>query len=156
VARSCGFSKSMLSKIERGRVVPSVGTLIKIAGSLGTTIAALMQADGGVSVVHTRRERSLQDLVSTGKGVEVYGFATEHRDNRMQPFLCVAHKGKVKKHNDSHGGQEFIFVLCGVLKVRVGDVEYRLREGDSVYFDSMDDHECTPDTDDVRYLDIFA
>jgi mannose-6-phosphate isomerase-like protein (cupin superfamily) len=146
----------MLSKIERGRVMPSVGSLVKIAGTLGTTISALMQVDGGVPVVHTRWEHCVASLMRTGKGIDLYAFATEHHDKRMQPFLYVARKGQVKKHNDTHGGQEFIFVLSGVLRVRVGDVEYSLREGDSLFFDAMDDHECAPETDEARYLDIFA
>jgi len=156
VAGACGFTKSLLSKIERGRVVPSVGTLVKTAGALGTTISALMQVEGGAQTVHTQRERCYDSLVRTGKGVDLYAFATEHRDNRMQPFLCVARKGHVRRHNDSHGGQEFIFVLAGILRVRVGNVEYRLRDGDSIYFDSLEDHECVPESDEARYLDIFA
>ena len=40
VADNCGFTKSLLSKIEGGKVVPPVATLIKIASALHTNISA--------------------------------------------------------------------------------------------------------------------
>jgi quercetin dioxygenase-like cupin family protein len=124
---------------------------------MGTSISALVEKDAeSHGPVYTPRESAHEGLIETGKGIRIYPFATEHAENRVQPFLHVARKGRTKPHNDSHEGQEFIFVIRGVLQVRVGHVQYNLREGDSLYFDAMDDHECTPMTDEAEYLDIFA
>ena len=40
----------------------------------------------------------------------------------------------------SHGGQEFNFVLEGELRVIVGDREFFLRAGDSLYFNPQQPH----------------
>ena len=39
-----------------------------------------------------------------------------------------------------HGGQEFNYVLEGMLRVIVGGEEYYLREGDSLYFNPNQPH----------------
>lgn len=156
IAGKCALSTSLLSKIENGRVVPSVGSLVKIAGALGTTVSAIMDAEKAVNAVFTARQKAHQSMISTEKGIHIYPFATEHKDNRMQPFLHRAEKGKTVPRTDFHDGQEFIFVLQGALKFKVGHVEYTLSEGDSLYFDSIEMHEGTPLTDVVEYLDIFV
>ena len=43
-----------------------------------------------------------------------------------------------------HGGQEFNYVIEGDLRVIVGDKEYFLREGDSIFFDPSIPHAQVP------------
>jgi hypothetical protein len=42
------------------------------------------------------------------------------------------------------------------MEYRVGAVEYRLRPGDSLYFDAEDEHDFLPITDHVKYLGLFV
>jgi transcriptional regulator with XRE-family HTH domain len=156
IAGKCSFSSSLLSKIENGKAVPSVGSLVKIAGALGTSVSAILDADKDVKSLFTSKETVHQSMIATEKGIDIYPFATEHRANKMQPFLHRAERGKTVPRTDSHEGQEFIFVLQGSLKFKVGSVEYTLNEGDSLYFNSIEMHEGTPLTDVVEYLDIFV
>jgi quercetin dioxygenase-like cupin family protein len=74
----------------------------------------------------------------------------------MQPFLFVGKKGEVKPHELSHEGEEFIYVIRGQMKMQVGEVEYQLKEGDSLYFNSSLKHGIQPVSDEVVYLDIFV
>ena len=74
----------------------------------------------------------------------------------MQPYLFVAEKGKVVEKSLSHGGEEFVYMLEGEMKYRVGDVEYRMGPGDSVYFDAEEEHDLQPVSDQVKYLAMFA
>jgi len=55
----------------------------------------------------------------------------------MQPFLFVARRGEVKQHELSHIGEEFIFIIRVQMKMQVGKVEYLLKTGDSLYFNSL-------------------
>jgi mannose-6-phosphate isomerase-like protein (cupin superfamily) len=132
----------MLSKIEKGRTMSSVGTLVKVAQALGTSVAALVESSSSVDVVYTPRRKYEEGAIKTELGINVFPFATEHADKRMQPFLHIARRGKKKSHPDSHAGQEFIFVLKGVLNLRIGNIQYTLEEGDSVYFDASSEHSC--------------
>jgi quercetin dioxygenase-like cupin family protein len=74
----------------------------------------------------------------------------------MQPFLFVAKKGHVKQHQLSHEGEEFIHVIRGEMKMQIGDTEYLLKEGDSLYFNTLQKHGILPVSDEVVYLDIFV
>lgn len=156
IAKQCGFSVSLLSKIETGKVVPSIGTLVKIAASLGTNVSSFIEDGSNTNIVYTPKATSLKNAILTAKGFSIYPFASEHKNKKMQPFLFLAKKDQVRPHADSHDGQEFIFVLKGSLNLRIVNVEYVLNEGDSIFFDCLEEHECRPMTDETEYLDIFV
>jgi len=64
--------------------------------------------------------------------------ATERRFNSyFAEFLPAAPDG-VRPH--AHPGVEFIYALSGTLSVHIEGVEYALRAGDSMYFDSSVSH----------------
>lgn len=156
IADACGFSKSLLSKIETGRVFPPIATLVKIAGAMGTKVAALLEAADDVRTVVNRREEVARSTVRTEKGYAVFPFASEHRSKRMQPFLFTAKRGEVQHHELTHEGEEFIYVVEGSLKFQVGDIEYTLRQGDGLYFEALDTHGFEPISESVTYIDVFV
>ncbi len=86
----------------------------------------------------------------------IYPYGSEYHEKKMQPFLFVAHKGEVKQHEVSHEGEEFIYIISGQMKMQVGEVEYLLKTGDSLYFNSVQKHGIMPVSSEVIYLDIFV
>jgi transcriptional regulator with XRE-family HTH domain len=157
IARKCGFTKSLLSKIERERTVPPIATLMKIADSLGVRLSDLLTQNGGDSTVFTPAA-ALADgqLTVTEKGYLFHLFAAGRAEKLMQPFVFVARKGHIKPGALSHRGEEFIHVLSGRMLFRVGAADYRLGPGDSLYFDSEEEHDLQAITDKVVYLAIFV
>jgi transcriptional regulator with XRE-family HTH domain len=156
VADDCKLSKSMISKIETNKVVPSVSTLVKLAGSLGTNVSALLEENGEVTSVVTPVRQAEENLTRTDRGYHMYPFASGYKNKKMQPFLFVAKKGQVKEHHLTHEGEEFLYVIEGQMKFQVGDLEYSLKEGDCLYFDSLEKHQVIPISETVKYLDIFV
>lgn len=156
VADASDLSKSMISKIENNKTVPSVAALVKIAGALGTTISQLLENNVWVNAIVTSRQKAEENLTLTDKGYSIYPYASEYHEKKMQPFLFVGKRGQVKQHELSHQGDEFIFVLKGQMKMQVGEVEYQLKEGDALYFNSSLKHGIQPISEEVSYLDIFV
>ncbi|MFD1175903.1 helix-turn-helix domain-containing protein [Paenibacillus puldeungensis] len=156
IASVCGFTKSLLSKIENGKTVPPIGTLIKIAEALGTKISILLDDSDFIGTVHTTKAMSMDKMVKTDKGYSFSAIAAERSQKLMQPFYFVAKKGKEGKRTVSHVGQEFIYVLEGTMLYCVGKEEYTLNAGDSLYFDSVENHKYTLVTDEVKYLSVFC
>lgn len=156
VADSCGLSKSMISKIENDKTVPSVATLVKIAQTLGTNISHLLEHNGWDKAIKTTRKEAEEKLVRTEKGYMIFPFASEFHEKKMQPFLFVARKGEVIPHLLSHEGEEFVFVVEGSMKMQVADTEYILKTGDSLYFNAMQKHGIIPISEQVTYIDIFV
>jgi transcriptional regulator with XRE-family HTH domain len=156
IAEASELSKSMISKIENNKAVPSVAALVKIAKSLGTTISSLLEQDGFFNAIVTTRQSAQQNLTATDKGYSIYPYASRYHEKKMQPFLFVAKKGEVMPHELSHEGEEFIYVIKGQMKMQVGEVEYLLNTGDSLYFNCVQKHGIMPVSDEVMYLDIFV
>ncbi|HCE42561.1 MAG TPA: XRE family transcriptional regulator [Lentisphaeria bacterium] len=157
IAGVCGFTKSLLCKIEADKTVPPVSTLTKIAGALDVQVSNLLDDSGNDGNVFTPAAKlSHKSMTVTDKGYSFFAFASERRGKNMQPYLFVAEKGKVKGKPLSHPGQEFVYVLEGSMKYRVGAVEYTLAPGDSLYFDSIEEHELKPVTAKVVYLGVFS
>jgi transcriptional regulator with XRE-family HTH domain len=156
IAEASDLSKSMISKIENNKTVPSVAALVKIAKALGTNISNILEQDGWVNAIITTRTKALENLTTTDKGYSIYPYASEYHEKKMQPFFFVAKKGEVIPHELSHEGEEFIYVIKGQMKMQVGEVEYLLNGGDSLYFNSVLRHGIMPVSDEVMYLDIFV
>jgi transcriptional regulator with XRE-family HTH domain len=156
IAEASDLSKSMISKIENNKTVPSVAALVKIAKALGTNISSLLEQDGWVNAIVTTRQKAQENLTTTDKGYSIYPYASEYHAKKMQPFLFVAKKGEVIPHELSHEGEEFIYVIKGQMKMQVGETEYLLSSGDSLYFNSVQKHGIMPVSDEVMYLDIFV
>src|SRR5262245_705240 len=112
IASRCGFTVSLLSKIESGKTVPPVATLTKIAAALGVSLADLLEGGAGATTVFTPDER-VRKLAPTrtDKGYAFHLLAAERGEKVMQPFLITAQRGKVQPSAMSHGGEEFVYML---------------------------------------------
>ncbi|MDQ1913439.1 XRE family transcriptional regulator [Paenibacillus sp. GD4] len=156
IAQVCGFTNSLLSKIENGKTTPPISTLVKIANALGVRVSDLLGENEQVGTVLTKKDAIEGNLISTNKGYSFYTFAPELKDKLMQPFLFHARKDEIKQHVFSHTGHEFVYMLEGQMRYKVGAVEYTLLPGDSVYFNSLEEHTLVPITEEVKYLAVFA
>lgn len=156
VADGSELSKSMISKIENNRTVPSVASLVKIAQVLGTNISSILEHDGWAKAIVTTRKEAEDNLTITEKGYAIFPYASQFHEKKMQPFLFKAKKGEVIPHEVAHEGEEFICVIDGTMKMHVGATEYLLKKGDSLYFNSLQKHGIMPVSDEVTYLDIFV
>lgn len=157
VATVCGFSKSLLSKIENGKTIPPISTLIKIADALGTKVSILLDDQQQTGTIFTTKETSESRMTKTDKGYSFFTFAVEREEKLMQPFLFISRQEENDSQNAySHKGEEFIFILEGEMQYKVGHVDYILKPGDSLYFDSIEKHSLMPITHEVKYVAVFT
>ena len=159
VARETGCSVSLLSKLENDKAFPSAGMLIRIAKTLGTSIQTILEEEEGKSspeVVLTPREKSEGNLIKTERGFGIFPYAGDQNDSKFQVFLYSVKKGDVRAHSEAHDGWEFLFMIEGTLCVRIEDIKYTLKTGDTISFNSNSSHECIPLSDSAKYLIVFA
>lgn len=150
LARQIGVSPSLVSQIERGRVMPSVGTLYAIANELGLSLDGLF----GEAVGHGAEarppaagpspveRRGTHTTISLAGGVR-WERLTASPDGELDFLHVVYEVGGASCPEDSlirHGGHEHGYVVSGRLGVRVGFDEYELGPGDSISFDSATPH----------------
>lgn len=157
VAQACECSKSLLSKIETGKVVPALATLSKIANALGVRISAILEDGEAHQPEVTPNLSAMPELfVATDRGYQIFAVAPHFLNKKMQPVLVYGRKGEVLPHSVSHAGEEFIIVLQGEVKAHIGSNEYHLKQGESIYFQSSYEHGFVPVTETAVYLDVFV
>jgi transcriptional regulator with XRE-family HTH domain len=158
IADVCGFTRGLLSKIENGKTTPPIATLTKIANALGVKVAAFLEdgATNNKTVFVPRDQTDPSQATLTSKGYGFIPIFANRLDKVMQPYVFVAYKDQVTSQPLSHDGEEFIYILEGDVKYRVGTVEYTMTAGDSLYFDSIEEHHLTPISERVVFLAVFT
>jgi transcriptional regulator with XRE-family HTH domain len=159
LAEVVGVSPSLISQVETGRAKPSVNTLYALASELGISLDSLLFMDtqppavpdsaeasnGAVDVVlpHDPVQRATsRSTIRLGSGVVWERLTSESIKN--VDFLHVTYEvGGESSPSDAfqrHTGQEWGYVLTGILTVRIGFDEYLLQPGDAISFDSATPH----------------
>jgi transcriptional regulator with XRE-family HTH domain len=145
LGRHTGLSPAMLSKIERGKVFPTLPTLLRIAlvFSVGLDFFFADTREKPVVGVVRHRER-LRFPEKAGARDSAYMFesldfpAVERRLNAYYVEFLPVPEGKLRLHQ--HAGGEFIYVLGGTLTIQIADEAHTLQARDSIYFDSSASH----------------
>jgi transcriptional regulator with XRE-family HTH domain len=138
VARRADISSAMLSRLETGRVSPSLETIVALARTLGVTPSALMQRvgvdDGGAQLI--RAGEGLETVRSGTRRGHTYHLLAAQRGPRkiFEPFLVTLNDRSEVFPGFQHPGIEFIHLLSGVLHYRHGRHTYVLRPGDTLTF----------------------
>jgi transcriptional regulator with XRE-family HTH domain len=158
VAAACGFTPSLLSKIETGATNPPVATLTAIARALGVGVAALLEDGGGApvhAVLDAAADRRPERAVATDKGYRFFALA-QARAGGLRPYVFTAERGQVRPEPLAHPGEETVLVLDGELRFRVGPTAYRLGPGDVLTFDAAVAHDMEPLSERATWFAVFA
>ncbi|MBZ5681627.1 MAG: cupin domain-containing protein [Acidobacteriia bacterium] len=135
VARSVGISVGFLSAMERSQMSGSVGTLRKLARFYKTNILDFFDASGASRRRVRPEERK---VLEAGPGVRMELLAWGNTVMEPHLFRIAPESGSGESY--THEGEEFLYVLRGELAITLEGEEYRLKPGDSFYFESATPH----------------
>jgi transcriptional regulator with XRE-family HTH domain len=171
LARRIGCSASLISQIERGVSVPSVGVLYSLATELDSSLDHLLfgaearrpalavaaEAEAAVSGPGIAQRAggaavSGPGIVQRACGRNIIDLASGVRWERLTPgadamtdFLEVVYSPGGHSTDERrplrHDGREYGLVISGTLQANVGFESYELGPGDSIAFDSATPHE---------------
>jgi DNA-binding transcriptional MerR regulator/mannose-6-phosphate isomerase-like protein (cupin superfamily) len=136
VARAVGISVGFLSALERSQMSASVGTLRKLARFYKTNILDFFDASGASSRQVRPAERK---VLEAGPGVRMELLAWGNAVMEPHLFRVAPEAGSGDSY--THAGEEFLYVLRGELAITLEQEEYRLKAGDSFYFESATPHQ---------------
>ncbi|MFN8205307.1 MAG: XRE family transcriptional regulator [Solirubrobacteraceae bacterium] len=142
VAARAGVSPSYLSRLEHGRLSPTVTTLARIMKALGEPLSKAFEDGQDDPVVRSRDRPSFHN-----RGVEDF-LITPRRSGRLEVLETVVKPGCGSGEDPySHpGDEECIFVLDGEFRVWVDGKRYDLGVGDSITFPCGSEHRWTNPT----------
>lgn len=135
-----GLSPAMLSKIERGKLFPTLPTLLRIALVFGVGLEHFfVDGDERPPVTVIRKKDRLRLPNRPGGGEPSYFFESLDfpvTDRKMDAYFAEFPVQSSAAEPHRHDGVELIFVLMGQLAVDVGGEETILDGGDAMYFES--------------------
>lgn len=146
LGRHTGLSAAMLSKLERGKLFPTLPTLLRISLVFGVGLDFFFTDERKRHVVSlVRKAERLRFPEAAGSSSPgAYHFesldfkANERKLNGFYAeFTAPAHNNP-KLHQ--HAGVELIYLISGRLELNIGSATYILDEGDAIYFDSAVRH----------------
>lgn len=143
VADRSGLSKSLISKVENFRTIPSLVVLSRIAEVLKVTVAEIvkdMEKANELSYVVTRKNERKVLQRESAEGFIYELLITENTNNSIfESFVLTLKKGARRKPV-STDGYEFLFILEGEIEFHYGRERIILRKGDSIFFDGRANH----------------
>jgi transcriptional regulator with XRE-family HTH domain len=147
LAKSTGFTKSYLSKIENAKKVPPIASLARISEALDTDLAYFFdsngegaeQTDDAICLVRAD-ERKHVTKGGSSFGYDYETLAHKFSPKRMEPFLLTFPAHLSKDIHFEHAEEEMFFVLSGRVAFQAGDRKMVLEPGDCVYLGSNVPH----------------
>ncbi|MDH6535312.1 XRE family transcriptional regulator [Parabacteroides sp. 52] len=150
VASRSGLSIEQIERIEGNLDFPSLAPLIKIARVLGVRLGTFLDDQTELGPVICRKKDST-DTNSIGftnnesqgrKHMGYHSLSQDKSGRHMEPFLIDVSPSEegVDFVLSMHEGEEFIYVLEGVIEINYGKNTYILNAGDSIYYDSIVAH----------------
>jgi len=169
LARRVGCSASLISQIERGVSVPSVGVLYALATELGSSLDYLLFGSGATPApavtavavaVAAAAAAPPAAVVQRGGDRKIIDLASGVRWERLTPqseamtdFLEVIYSPGGHSTDERrplcHDGREYALILSGTLTANIGFESYDLEPGDSIAFDAATPHEYLNKTGEV-------
>ena len=81
------------------------------------------------------------DTADARKHMEYHALAKQKAGRHMEPFIIDIHPSEEKNFKlSAHEGEEFIYVMSGEVEIDYGKEKYLLKEGDSIFYDSIVEH----------------
>ncbi|MCR2043925.1 helix-turn-helix domain-containing protein [Anaerosalibacter massiliensis] len=152
------LSTGYLSQLERGLTTIATDSLEDIAIALGADLSYFfVPTESKNDIVIRSYEKSVFQIESD-KFIH-YNLSGNTEDKHMLPKIvlimpgCNRNKEELKEFR--HKGEEFLYVLKGILTVFIDKEKYELHEGDSIHFDSAIAHNwCNGANNVVKVLVI--
>jgi len=144
LSKMTGFDIDFLKSIEENKVQPQLGTVIKLSKALDSALGRLLSGVGDkiYSITRKNQQKIISRSTSQKGEKQVYTYkslAPEVQGRHMEALIVQLDENP--DHEVSvHDGEEFIYVLSGIIQLKIGDEQFELEPGDSVYYLSTTPH----------------
>ncbi|ALC91463.1 DNA-binding protein [Bacillus sp. FJAT-18017] len=133
------LSISFLSQVERGATSLAITSLKKIADALNVRISEFFEEEQQNQnyAIKAGEHKPFQLKGSDFTYVRLNG---EFPGRNLEPLLVTVAANQKQFQQYGHAGEEFYYVLNGLVIFHIDGKEYILRQGDSIHFPSSHQH----------------
>lgn len=141
LAEETNLSLAFFSRMEKGKIIPSVATLQVIADVLKFDIELLFRRNEQKGFVIERAEK--RRFVRRKGMTYVSALLAEKMENPfMEPFIVSLPRERQETEVAVHEGQEFLYVLEGAVEQTLGNQKFLLKKGDAAYWNGSLSHKA--------------
>jgi transcriptional regulator with XRE-family HTH domain len=137
LAERVGCAESMISKVENGKVAPSLTMLQRLVEALNRDLSSFFGADiNSPGIVQKEGERpiSTTDAIRGGKGVSYERLVPFAAGNLLEGNIHRIEPKAEKIDQITHQGETLGYVIEGELELTIETTVYKLSAGDSFFF----------------------
>jgi transcriptional regulator with XRE-family HTH domain len=159
LSRLTGFDIEMLDNIEANRLQPQLGTLIRLSKALDSAFGRIVSGVGDKLYAITRKgEHKVISRSTSGKSAkQIYTYMSlspEVKGRHMESLLVQLEENPGEDMS-VHDGEEFIYVLDGLVSLTIASDRYELYPGDSAYYLSTTPHLIAAKTGKATILAVL-
>src|SRR5271155_2524818 len=132
-----GCNEGMISKIESGKVTPSLIMLNKIVTALNRDLGSFFGLEIDTHKLVPRPEDRMvvgADALRGGKGVTYERLVPLAAGNLLEANIHVVQPGGEKSDPITHQGEAVGYLLSGEIDLTIDGVVHRMKAGDSFFF----------------------
>ncbi len=137
LANRLELTKGYISQLENDLTEPSISTLEDIVLALGTNLGDFFNDEKEENKVVYKKE---DYFVKENIGSNITWLVTNSQKNHMEPIMVTIQPKCQTDIDYPHEGQEFGYVLEGEVLLCIDKKTYRLKKGETFYFDSTKNH----------------
>ena len=153
LSEESGLSIGFLSQLERGLSSIAIDSLAKLATILGVSLSSFFDSSADQEKSPVSRSFAMHcsqinpQIVQYLVNGNAQGFACLPRIFHLMPSATTSSENQLEMNQ--HDGEEFIYVLEGILTVYLDGSEYCLNPGDSIQIHSQTPHDWVNNTNRV-------
>ena len=144
MAEKTEVSAEQYHSYEQGTVDFPFTFMHKCALAFGVELTDLLEGQSAKLSSYTVTRRGMGPVTASEDGITIQNMAAMFRQKLATPYWVTYQYSKELQsqpiHTTTHAGQEFDLVVKGTLRVRVGEHEEVLHEGDSIFYKSSTPH----------------
>ena len=126
------LTKGFISQVERNLTSPSIATLE------GTDLKNFFEDDEDNQIVFSKEdyfEKEDKELKNM-----IQWIVPNAQKNLMEPIMVTLEAGGSTYPDNPHEGEEFGYVLSGTIKVVLGSKTYKVKKGETFYYEAKYKH----------------
>ena len=137
LSAAVGVSKAHLSRLESGDRQPSVGILVEVAAALGSPVSVLLGEDVAGTALATFAPDAPRVAAA---GLEIAPGSGFPGSRALEALRVHVPRDREPPTPAHHRGEEWIYVLRGVLDLELDGLLHELRPGTAAHFDATRPH----------------
>ncbi len=136
LADRCELTKGYISQLENDLTEPSISTLEDILLSLGTNFKEFFNEEEEEQIIFTNDDYFIKETDQE----KIIWLVFNSQKNEMEPIILELQKGCATEIDLPHEGQEFGYIIEGIIEVVFGNKKYICKKGETFYFSTNKNH----------------